>query len=49
MFDFLRELFSDMPWSTPNRFVQNAARFFSLPPLGKSLNIIEECKGLSLV
>ena len=45
---------------TSNRFMQNAAQFFFLPlrnaaqffflpPLGKSLNIIEEFDGLSLV
>ena len=40
---------SDMPWSTSNRIVQNAAYFFFSPPLGKSLNIIEEYEGLSLI
>ena len=38
-----------MPWSTSNRFGQNVAHFFFSPPLGKSLNIIEEHEGLSLV
>ena len=40
---------TDMPWSTSNRFVQNAAQFIFSPPLGKSLNIFEEFEGLSLV
>ena len=38
-----------MPLSTSNRFVQNAAHFFLSPPLGNSLNIVEEYQDLSLV
>ena len=46
---FARKNSTDMPWSTSSRFVQNAAQFFSSPPLGKSLNTTEEYEGLSLV
>ena len=38
-----------MPWSTSNRIVENAAQFIFSPPLGKSLNTIENFEGLSLV
>ena len=39
---------TDMPKSTSNRFVQNAAQFSFSPPLGKRPNNIEEYEGLSL-
>ena len=42
-------LTTGMTWSTSNRIVQNAAQFAFSPPLGKSLNIIENIEGLSLV
>ena len=38
-----------MPWSTSNRIVQNKARFVFSPSLGKSVNLIEEIDGLSLI
>ena len=40
---------TDMPWSTSNRIVQNAAHFLVLSPPGRSLNIIEKIEGLSLI
>ena len=39
----------DIPWSTFNRVVQNAAQFSFPPPLGKNLNITEIIESLSLV
>ena len=46
---FYPKISTDMPWSTSNRVVQNAAQFFFSPLLGRSLNIIEKIEGLSLV
>ena len=46
---FCAKIVTDMPRSTSNRFVQNAAHLYFLPPLGRSLNDIEEYEGLSLV
>ena len=46
---FCTKNFTDIPWSTSNRFVQNVAQLFFSPPLGKSLNTIEEYEGLSLI
>ena len=46
---FRAKIATHMPWSTSNCFVQNAAQFVLHPPLGKSLNIIEQIEGLSYV
>ena len=46
---FCANISTDMPWSTFNRIVQNAAQVCFSPPLGKCLNIIENIEGLSLV
>ena len=41
---------TDMPWSTADRIVQNAARLLVAPAFGKSLNnFILKIEGLSLV